>query len=173
MNDTQQPLARPLFHITEVPPAQAPMDLLLLADPSEAKVRAYLAHCRCFVLSAAGVVTGACAVQQTRPGVHELMSIAVRETQQKTGAGTALLRWLIDTLRQSGARQLEVGTGTFGFQLAFYQKQGFRVSAIDHDFFLRHYDTPLYENGIQHKDMLRLTLNLAPAAADGIIGDQT
>ncbi|WP_331435775.1 hypothetical protein [Photobacterium gaetbulicola] len=53
-----------------------------------------------------------------------------------------------------------MGTGTFGYQLAFYQREGFRVVGIDKDFFLDHYDEPVMENGIQHKDMLRLQLIL-------------
>jgi hypothetical protein len=60
-----------------------------------------------------------------------------------------------------GACRLEAGTGTFGYQLAYYQREGFRVSAIDRNFFLDNYPEPIYENGIQHKDMPRLTLEYA------------
>lgn len=86
------------------------------------------------------------------------MSIAVHPAYQKSGYGTALLKWVIDFFRRSGARKLEVGTGTFGYQLAFYQRQGFRVTSIDHDFFVKNYPEPIFENGIQLFDMLRLTL---------------
>lgn len=155
-----------IWHISEIPHTQAPLDLLLLADPSETKIRQYLPQSRCFVISDDKAVCGVCAVQELEAGVYELMSIAVDEARQQSGAGTALLRWLIDALRQSGATRLEVGTGTFGFQLAFYQRQGFRVSAIDRDFFLRNYEAPIYENGIQHLDMLRLSLPLKPSEAN-------
>jgi len=53
---------------------------------------------------------------------------------------------------------MEVGTGTFGYQLAFYQRHGFRVTAIDRDFFVQNYPEPIFEDGIQLHDMLRLTL---------------
>ena len=53
-----------------------------------------------------------------------------------------------------------VGTGSFGDQLLFYQRAGFRVSGLQRDFFLRNYTTQLWERGAQHKDMLRLTLDL-------------
>jgi len=134
------------------------MELLLLADPSEVKVRSYLPGSRCFVASRGAVVVGACVVQPRGPGAHELMSIAVHPAHQKCGYGTALLKWVIESFRGSGARQLEVGTGTFGYQLAFYQRHGFRVTGIDRDFFVENYPEPILENGIRLLDMLRLTL---------------
>ena len=87
------------------------------------------------------------------------MSIATRAAHQKSGHGTTLLKWVIDFYRKSGASQMEVGTGTFGYQLAFYQRHGFRVTAIDRDFFVDNYAEPVFEDGIQLIDMLRLTLS--------------
>jgi GNAT superfamily N-acetyltransferase len=151
--------------IEEVPTTDAPMELLLLADPSEDKVRSYLSGSKCFVASCNGAVMGACVVQPRGDGVQELMSIAVEPAHQKSGYGTALLKWVIDFFHKSGARQLEVGTGTFGYQLAFYQRQGFRVASIDHDFFVKNYPEPIFENGIQLFDMLRLTLRYSDIVA--------
>jgi ribosomal protein S18 acetylase RimI-like enzyme len=144
--------------IQEVPTTDAPMELLLLADPSEDKVRSYLSGSRCFVASRNETVVAACVVQPLGAGAHELMSIAVQPAHQRRGYGTALLKWVIDYFRKSGESQLEVGTGTFGYQLAFYQKHGFRVSSIDHNFFVKNYPEPIFEDGIQLFDMLRLTL---------------
>jgi GNAT superfamily N-acetyltransferase len=146
------------LQIQEVPTVDAPMGLLLLADPSEDKVRSYLARSQCFVASSDGVVVGACVVQPLDAGAYELMSIAVEPDHQKAGYGTLLLKWVIESFRRSGASQIEVGTGTFGYQLAFYQRQGFRVTAIDRDFFVINYPEPIFEDGIQLFDMLRLTL---------------
>lgn len=86
------------------------------------------------------------------------MNIVVQSAHQKSGYGTALLKWIIDFFCESDAGQIEVGTGTFGYQLAFYQRHGFRVTSIDHDFFVKNYPKPIFENGIQLFDMLRLTL---------------
>lgn len=144
--------------IQEIPPTDAPMALLLLADPSEDKVLSYLAGSKCFAASRDGVVVGACVVLPRGTGVHELMNIAVLPDCQKSGYGTVLLKWVIDYFRVSGASQIEVGTGTFGYQLAFYQRHGFRAASIDHDFFVRNYLEPIFEDGIQHFDMLRLRL---------------
>jgi GNAT superfamily N-acetyltransferase len=144
--------------IHEVPATNAPIELLLLADPSEDKIRSYLPGSKCFVASIGEDVVGACVVQPRGEGAHELMSIAVHPAHQKSGYGTALLKWVIDFYRSAGARQLELGTGTFGYQLAFYQRHGFRVTSIDRDFFVNNYPEPIFEDGIQLFDMLRLTL---------------
>lgn len=90
------------------------------------------------------------------------MNIAVAPSRQQRGIGTTLLGHVISVFREEGACRLEVGTGTFGYQLAFYQRQGFRVTGIDTNFFLTNYPEPIFEDGIQLKDMLRLTLVLRP-----------
>ncbi|MGX9936230.1 GNAT family N-acetyltransferase [Advenella kashmirensis] len=147
--------------IQQVPATQAPIDLLLLADPSEKKIRSYLLQSDCFVASRDGMVIGACLVRPRGATSCEIMSIAVQPDQQKTGTGTLLLKWIIDFYRRSGALQLEVGTGSFGYQLAFYQKQGFRVTDIERNFFIDNYNEPIVEDGIRLHDMLRLTLKLS------------
>ncbi len=151
--------------IEEVSVVDAPIDLLLLADPAEDKIRSYLPGSKCFVASSGAAVIGACVVQPRGPDAYELMSIAVHPAHQKSGHGTALLKWVIDYFRDLGARQLEVGTGTFGYQLAFYQRQGFRVTSIDHDFFVTTYPDPIFEDGIQLLDMLRLTLRYSSSVS--------
>lgn len=87
------------------------------------------------------------------------MSIAVSPEHQRKGIGSELLKHAVTTVRNLGALRLEVGTGTFGYQLAYYQREGFRVFAIEKDFFLVNYKEPIYENGIQLKDMLRLAVD--------------
>ena len=146
------------MEIQEVPHTEAPIELLLEADPSVAKIKASLPGSRCFVANLQGKQVGACVVQRIAPAVYELMSIAVSPEHQRTGIGSKLLQHVVATVHGMGARRLEVGTGTFGYQLAWYQREGFRVFAVERDFFLVHYDEPIYENGIQLKDMLRLAV---------------
>lgn len=135
------------------------MSLLLLADPSERKVRSYLPAARCFAARLDGGIAGVCAVVPRAPGSHELMNIAVDPARQQRGIGARLLAHVIDTYRREGAARLEVGTGAFGYQLAFYQRHGFRVFQVERDFFLRNYDEAIIEDGIQHRDMLRLAID--------------
>ncbi|MCG8392026.1 MAG: GNAT family N-acetyltransferase [Pseudomonadales bacterium] len=147
------------LEIAEVPPSEAPMDLLLLADPSEEAIAVYLNQSRCFAACINNVPVGACVIKSITRDRVELMNIAVSPSNQQSGIGTRLLRSVIDKVKNSGAQSIEVGTGTFGYQLAFYQRQGFRVDRIDKNFFLNNYPEPIVECGIQHKDMLRLTLD--------------
>lgn len=144
--------------ITEVLPSDVPVHLLLLADPSEQAIGKYLRYSRCFVADNGDTIVGVCILKPSENDVLELMNIAVLPAVQQGGIGSKLLQHVIEICRQSGARRLEVGTGTFGYPLAFYQRAGFRVTGIDKDFFLVNYTDPVFENGIQHKDMLRLSL---------------
>lgn len=55
------------------------------------------------------------------------------------------------------AKKLEIGTGNSSIaQLSLYQKCWFVIESIDKDFFSKHYDHPIIENGIVCKDMIRL-----------------
>lgn len=147
------------MEIKQVPNTKAPIELLLQADPSVEKIKAYLPRSKCFVAMLKGEPVGAYVVQCIAPKVYELMSIAVLPEHQRKGIGSELLKHAVTTVRNMGARRLEVGTGTFGYQLAYYQREGFRVVAIEKDFFLVNYKEPIYENGIQLKDMLRLAVD--------------
>ncbi len=149
-----------LSYIEEAAIDDVSMELLLLADPSEERIRSYIKRSRCFVIYADNNAVGACIVQALGMNLYEIMNIAVQSAWQRRGYGTALLKWVVEFLKKSGACRIEVGTGAFGYQLAFYQKHGFRVTAIDRDFFVDNYPDPIVENGIRHLDLLRLTLRL-------------
>lgn len=144
--------------IKHVPSTDAPLDLLLEADPSVETIRHYLENSSCYVATVGNETVGAYVIQPMGDGVYELMNIAVDPAHQGKGIGSKLLEHAIKMARELGARHLELGTGTFGYQLAFYQRAGFRVVAVERDHFLTHYDAPIYENGIQHKDRLRLAI---------------
>lgn len=56
---------------------------------------------------------------------------------------------------------MEIGTGNSSIApLILCQKCGFRITGIDRDFFIRHYSEEIFENGIQCKDMIRLSKDL-------------
>lgn len=67
----------------------------------------------------------------------------------------------INISKKLNAKVLEVGTGNSSIsQLAFYQKCGFRIVGVDKDFFKRHYEERIIENGIECIDMIRLNIDL-------------
>ena len=145
-----------------VPPDDVPLPLLLVADPSEERIRDYLPGALCLVAEEAGEVVGACVLNGLDDVTLELFNIAVDPAEQGQGIGAALLRRAVEEARGRGFKRVELGTGTFGYQLAFYQRAGFRVEAVVKDHFLTHYDEPVIESGLQHKDQLRLGLALQP-----------
>ena len=138
-----------------------PMDLLLLADPSEEMVRRYMPRAQCYVMEQDGNIVGVYSLLPTRPGTLELVNIAVAESEQNKGHGKALILHAIETARSQGYITIEVGTGNSSIaQLALYQKCGFRMTHIDRNFFLQHYEEPIFENGIQCVDMVRMSMGL-------------
>jgi GNAT superfamily N-acetyltransferase len=144
----------------KVPGEQAPMALLLEADPSEALIANYLGASHCVVARLQDETIGVYLLKPVEGATWELMNIAVAPEHQGQGIGALLLRHVIDQARQLGGKRLELGTGSFGHQLTFYQRAGFRVVAVEPDYFLQRYPEPLYENGLQHRDRLRLALTL-------------
>lgn len=149
-----------MLKIVSVPPDQVPMSLLLEADPSEDRVREYLDTGLCHLALKSDEPVGVCVLGYIGADVLELFNIAVRPTDQKQGIGTQLLRHVIEDARSRGVARIELGTGTFGYQLGFYQRAGFRVEKVIRDHFLDHYPEPIFEAGIQLRDMLRLEFAL-------------
>ncbi|MGF6951020.1 ribosomal protein S18 acetylase RimI-like enzyme [Neobacillus sp. B4I6] len=140
---------------------EPPMDLLLLADPSKVIVEEYLQKGECFVAESGAQVIGVYVLLPTRPETVELMNIALIETQHGKGFGKQLVINAIEVAKSKGYRTIEVGTGNSSIgQLALYQKCGFRITGVDIDFFIRHYPEEIFENGIQCRDMVRLSQDL-------------
>jgi ribosomal protein S18 acetylase RimI-like enzyme len=138
-----------------------PIDLLLLADPSEELVRSYIKRGQCWIAKVDNEVVGVYVLLETRPETVELVNVAVREDMQGKGIGKKLVLHAVETARQLGFRTMELGTGNSSIgQLGLYQKCGFRIVGVDLDFFVRHYTQPIFENGIQCRDMIRLRRDL-------------
>ncbi|KRU18293.1 acetyltransferase [Bacillus pumilus] len=136
-----------------------PMDLLLLADPSKEKVLTYVQSGSCYAAFHEEDVIGVYVLTSLSQHTVEIMNVSVKESWQGRGIGKQLVRHAIAEAKVAGFHTIEIGTGNSSIQqLALYQKCGFRLTSIDRDFFLKHYDEPIYENGIQCIDMVRLSL---------------
>jgi ribosomal protein S18 acetylase RimI-like enzyme len=143
------------------PDENYPMELLLLADPSEEIVKEYVSRGECFVAELEKKTVGVYVLLPTRPETVELVNVAVAEKMHGKGIGKQLVMDAIKVARERGYKTIEVGTGNSGVgQLALYQKCGFRIVGVDLDFFIRHYPDEIFENGIQCRDMIRMTQEL-------------
>jgi len=144
----------------EVKASDVPMSLLLEADPSEQSIISYLDDSWCFAAKLQEQLLGICVAKTIASQVAEIFNFSVTPEYQKQRIGSKLLKFTLAELRNKDIKRVELSTGTFGYQLTHYQRIGFRVDAIVKGHFLVNYSVPIYENGIQHKDMLRFYLNL-------------
>jgi ribosomal protein S18 acetylase RimI-like enzyme len=139
----------------------APMDLLLEADPSEQNVNQYLKKGTVFLAELEKKKAGVMVLMPISPVSMEIMNLAVDEKFR----GKGIAKKLIAHAKQACADQymdfLEIGTGNSSLdQLALYQKCGFRMQKIIENYFIEHYREPIFENGIQCLDMVRLIMNI-------------
>jgi len=139
-----------------------PFELLLLADPSRELVEQYITNGECRVAEEEGEIVGVYVLVKLGVTTMEIINIAVDERKQGCGIGKKLLSDAIQTTKALGFKFLEVGTGNSSIaQLAFYQKSGFRIDGVIKDFFVDHYEEEIVENGIQCRDMIRLSLTIS------------
>jgi predicted GNAT family acetyltransferase len=103
------------IHISTLTPDRAaPMELLLLADPSEELVNSYLAQGTCFIAECDGHTVGVALMMETKPGTIEIMNIAVKPELHNQGIGKKLLLHVIDEIKKGDTKTIEIGTGNRG-----------------------------------------------------------
>ncbi|QCR32459.1 GNAT family N-acetyltransferase [Lysinibacillus sp. SGAir0095] len=138
-----------------------PYELLLLADPSKKIVEEYVNRGDCFIAECGNQVVGIYVLLPTRPKTVELVNVAVAVEHQGRGIGKFLVLDAINFAKTKGYKTIEIGTGNSSIgQLALYQKCGFRIVGVDFNFFIKHYTEEIFENGIQCRDMIRLSKDL-------------
>ena len=142
--------------------SNAPIDLLLLADPSEEMINRYLSDSDLFVAREGDNTIGVLALKK-EGNEAEIMNVAVDEHNQGKGIGSALIRHAIEFAKSSGIEKLIFGTAdTSTDQQRLYQKLGFKKAGRIKDFFPTHYPEPIIENGVQARDMIRFEMTLKP-----------
>lgn len=145
-------------HITERKKRFLP--LLLLGDEQESMIDRYLDRGDLFVLFDDGQPCSVCVVTQEGPCLSEIKNLATREECQRKGYASSLIDYVVARCSLAG-EDLLLGTGEFPTTLAFYRRRGFRESHRVENFFLNHYDHPIFEEGIQLKDMIYLRKNIS------------
>ncbi len=104
-------------------------------------------------------VKGECVVTEEGDGVLEIKNLAVVPAFQGKGYGRALIEAVAEIYR-GRYTILQVGTGDSPLTVPFYERCGFVRSHRVKDFFLVHYDHPIYEAGVQLTDMVYLRRKL-------------
>lgn len=140
----------------------APVELLQLADPSIGQINQYLHNGYCFIARSGSAVVGVMILVDQIAGSIEIKNIAVAGNWQGKGIGKQLLQFAASFALQHSYSRLIIGTGNSSIgQLALYQKMGFEITGIRKNFFLIHYNEPIFENGIQCKHMIMLEKDLS------------
>lgn len=134
------------------------LSLLLLADEQEDMIDRYIEEGIMYVLEDDGI-KGECVVIDAGNHTLEIKNIAVRPDCQRKGYGKILIDFIIKKYRGKYS-VLQVGTGESPTTIPFYEKCGFVRSHAIKNFFIDHYEHPIYEEGIQLVDMIYLKRNL-------------
>lgn len=130
------------------------LDLLLLADEQEDMIDRYLELGTMYVLDDDGVKSE-CVVTDQGNGVLEIKNIATSPNQQGKGYAKALIEFVAKKYADKFSI-LQVGTGDSPLTIKFYEKCGFIRSHTIPNFFIDNYDHPIFECGVQLKDMIYL-----------------
>ena len=136
---------------------EAYMPLLLEADPSEAMIREYLADGEMYVLLVNGQAASVAVILRREDGAWELKNLATDPNLRGMGYATSLMAYLFKLL---SVRCDKLYVGTSPANVPFYEKLGFSVTHVEKDFFTRHYDSPIVENGEVLRDMIFLARSL-------------
>ena len=131
------------------------LSLLLLADESEIMIDKYLEQGEMFILDDDGI-KAECVVTKESDGVYEIKNIAVMPDCQRKGYGKCLVEFVLSYYHD--CKTMLVGTGDCDCALGFYRKCGFTQSHRIKNFFVDHYDHPMFEDGKQLVDMVYLKI---------------
>lgn len=134
-----------------------PYELLLLADETIDAINQYIFTSEVYLLNNGDQDIAVMVLHENSTTEIELKNIAVIETWRNKGIGSILVDKAKELATEKHYTSLLVGTSDTGLQqIRFYEKNGFIKKGIRKDFFIENYPVPIYENGVQMRDMLML-----------------
>jgi GNAT superfamily N-acetyltransferase len=141
--------------------------LFELAEDSPAQLDAYLHAGRLLVAMRRHDVVGHLQLVDTdRAGQVELKSMAVRESEQRRGIGSLLVRAALDLVAAESGTTVIVATAAADVgNLRFYQRLGFRMRRVERDAFIpaTGYPARIWIDGIELRDRVWLDQPVNPA----------
>lgn len=138
--------------------SEIPYELLLLADETTEAIDQYIFSSDIYLLHDGTENIAVMVLHKNNDAELELKNIAVIESYRSKGIGSILINKAKEIACENKYKLLMVGTSDTGFQqIRFYEKNGFVKTGIRKDFFIENYPAPIYENGLQMRDMVLLT----------------
>jgi ribosomal protein S18 acetylase RimI-like enzyme len=142
---------------------KTPYDLLLLADETTEAINKYIFDSEIYILEENLRNIAVYALQRLSADEVEVKNIAVATDYQRKGIGKLLLLDAAERAKSRGFKRIIIGTGDAATMLlSFYQRQGFEVFDVKKGFFVDNFPAPIYEEGVQLKDMVMLKKELWP-----------
>ena len=128
------------------------LDLLLLADEQEDMIDKYLDRGVLFALYDDDLKS-ICVVTDEGNGTFEIQNLASYPQFQRKGYGRYLINYVCDYYKGRGTNMI-VGTGDTPVIVPFYENSGFMFSHRIENYFVEHYNEPIFEHGVQLKDKI-------------------
>ena len=131
-----------------------------MADETVESIGKYIFDSIVYCVKNNGEAIAAFCLYEIDENTIELKNIAVAEKCQNNGIGSEIISF-IKKLCENKYQKIIVGTGDCGInQIRFYEKNGFCKYDIRKNFFIDLFEEPIFENGIQLKDMIMLKYEL-------------
>ncbi|WP_308575238.1 iron-containing alcohol dehydrogenase [uncultured Fusobacterium sp.] len=143
------------YYLKKIEDKKKNLALLLLADPEEEAIDKYINDCEIFEFYHKDILIGQGAIKQLSSTIYEIKNFAIYEKFHNCGYGKILLNLLCKKYLEN-FKNIEILVGTSEQGVGFYKKCGFQFSHVIKDFFVTNYKQPIFENGIQCKDMFYL-----------------
>lgn len=138
-----------------------PYNLLELADPSSLMINTYLPKSRIFLAELETEIIGVYVLLPITDQKVEIKNIAVKPKFQGKGLGKLMLGHAEMTARSMNYKTIRIATANSSIApLHLYLSQGFLLQEIIPDFFIENYEKPIFENGVQCRDLMVLEKNI-------------
>lgn len=132
-----------------------PIDLLLLADPSEEMIERYRNSGETYLAKIDGDLVGGFILSPISQEEIEIKNIAVYEPFQKQGFGKELMKYAIRTAKMEAYKRIIVKTANSSqYQIEFYKKLKFNLESVIKGHFMKYYKKPILENGEEAIDQM-------------------
>jgi aminoglycoside 6'-N-acetyltransferase I len=138
-----------------------PYELLKLADPSSKMINSYLPKSRIFLAELDKEIIGVYVLLSITDQKVEIKNIAVKPEFQGKGLGKLMLGHAEVNARSLNFKTIKIATANSSIApLHLYLSQGFLLQEIIPDFFIENYEKPIFENGVQCRDLMVLEKNI-------------
>ncbi|KMQ69134.1 GCN5 family acetyltransferase [Chryseobacterium sp. FH2] len=142
--------------------SEIPYELLLLADETMEAINQYIFKSDIYILNDNFQNIAVMVLYKINDKELEIKNIAVIEAYRNQGIGSILINKAKEIAKENHYNSLIVGTSDTGFQqIKFYEKNGFVKKGMRKNFFIKNYPFPIFENGLQMRDMIILSHNLS------------